>query len=458
MEQLVNQIKSFNKEVTFKSLKEFIKGVDLEQLNYGAHVIEPTEKGDYGRNILSMDPFECVLICWPPNVESAIHHHKGLFGYVWIVEGELDNVFYREDNGELVEFATDRYVKNGLVPEPDGVIHKLRNNNENQRAISIHFYYPALHTFDGMRIFNTKTGDVGVLSDNAKSAFWVEKPGHFKEVKRNAFKYVSYEELNQHKSHVISSVIPKPDSKRINQMNSEYFCEHADKYDQGDEIHQNRKKYTEAIDNQIAKDFAELNTVKKHLDIAIGTGRRALSIREKSGLDYDIVGVDISPEMCKIANSRGIETHNIDWVNDQIPFDDVFDSVTFLYAFGHLACKVCREVTLQKINKCLHKGGAFYFDLFSLENEKEWGPQAKKAFENKNLAEFGYELGDVFYRKLEYKKIAFVHYFSVPEIKDLLNKTGFKLEWIHNIGYATNAGQIVHSGKEGNYFVKATKV
>ncbi len=458
MNHLLNQIKSFSQEVTFESLKSFIKGLDISQIDYGAHVIEPTEVGDYGRNILSMEPFECVLICWPPKVQSAIHLHKGLFGYVWVVEGELDNVFYRKTEGQLVEYAIDRYVKNGLIPEPDGVIHKLRNNSESERAISIHFYFPALKSFDQMHIFNIETGDIGVLSDNAKSAFWVEREGHFKEINRNAFEYISFEKLNQHKSHVISNVMPKPDSFRVNQMNSEYFCEHAHKYDKDDEAHLNRKRYTKAIDLQIANDLAYKNTTKKHLDIAIGTGKRALKIREKSGLNYDLVGVDISPEMCKIAQERGIETHNIDWVNDQIPFDDVFDSVTFLYAFGHLACKNDRLITLKKINQCLHKGGAFYFDVFSLENVNEWGPLAKKAFENKKLNEHGYELGDVFYRKIGFEKIAFIHYFTVYEIKELLQSTGFKLEWILNIGYAKNPGIIVHNGTEGNLFVKATKL
>ncbi|MFY0675036.1 MAG: methyltransferase domain-containing protein [Bacteroidia bacterium] len=458
MEQLIESIKAFDKEVTFESLREFIKGVDIESLNYGTHIIEPKEAGDYGRNELTMEPFECVLVCWPPKTQSAIHFHDGLFGYVWVVEGELDNVFYRDRNGLLEEYAVDRYVRNGLVPEPDGVIHKLRNNHSDQRAVSIHFYFPALHSFDGMRIYNIETGDSGVLSAEAKSAFWIERDGHFKSIDRNAFKYVSYEELNKHKSHVISNVMPKPNSKRVSQMNSEYFCEHADKYDHGDEIHVNRKKYTEAIDDQIASDLRKTGGITKHLDIAIGTGRRALAIREKSGINYNLVGVDISPEMSKIANERGIETHNIDWVNDDVPFADTFDSVTFLYAFGHLACEKCRVTTLEKINKCLHKGGAFYFDLFSIENENEWGPLAKRAFETKGLSEFGYQKGDVFYRKLGYEKIAFVHYFSIPEIKSLLEGAGFKIEWIHNIGYSRNPGQIVHTGKEGNYFVKAIKV
>ena len=196
MESVVKGIKAFDKEITFQSLNEFIEGIDIDTLEYGKHIIEPEALGDYGRNELAMEPFECVLVCWPPKTESAIHLHDGLFGYVWVVEGELDNVFYRDNDGQLIEFSIEKYCRNGLVPEPDGVIHKLRNNHVNQRAVSVHFYYPALTSFDGMKIYNPETGDTGILSDQAKSAFWNEEPGHFKSIERNVFEFVSYEKLN----------------------------------------------------------------------------------------------------------------------------------------------------------------------------------------------------------------------------------------------------------------------
>ena len=53
--------------------------------------------GNYARNILLMDPFEVVVLHWPPGVESAIHHHEGFWGYVLCVEGEVENVEYTYD-------------------------------------------------------------------------------------------------------------------------------------------------------------------------------------------------------------------------------------------------------------------------------------------------------------------------------------------------------------------------
>ena len=36
-----------------------------------------------------------------------------------------------------------------------------------------------------------------------------------------------------------------------------------------------------------------VDELKKHLDIAIGTGKRSIRVKKLSGLDYEIVGVEI---------------------------------------------------------------------------------------------------------------------------------------------------------------------
>ena len=190
MIELIEKIKSFEIDVNFDTLGKFIKAINIESINYEAFINEPENIGDYGRNILTVDPFECILINWPAGVESAVHHHKGLYGYVWVLEGELDNVSYKFDNNKLLEYSIDRYGRDGLTPEPDGIIHKLRNNSKTKRAITLHFYYPAIHSFEGMKIFNLENGQVGILSKQAKTANWSLNTGHFKEILENAFEFV----------------------------------------------------------------------------------------------------------------------------------------------------------------------------------------------------------------------------------------------------------------------------
>jgi hypothetical protein len=46
----------------------------------------------------------------------------------------------------------------------------------------------------------------------------------------------------------------------------------------------------------------------------------------------------------------------------------------------------------------------------------------------------------------------------LDEILNLLELTGFRLEWVKNIGYAKNPGKIVNSENEGNFLIKALKV
>ncbi len=196
MLKLTEKIKSFEIDVNFDNLGEFIKSINIDNINYDEFINEPENIGDYGRNIFTVDPFECILINWPAGVESAVHHHKGLFGYVWVLEGELDNVSYKFEKNKLLEYSIDRYGRNGLTPEPDGIIHKLRNNSKTKRAITLHFYYPAIQSFEGMKIFNLKNGQVGILSKQAKTAKWSLKEGHFKEILENAFEYVSFKKLN----------------------------------------------------------------------------------------------------------------------------------------------------------------------------------------------------------------------------------------------------------------------
>lgn len=190
MIELIEKIKSFEIDVNFDNLGKFIKAINIDSINYEAFINEPENIGDYGRNILTVDPFECILINWPAGVESAVHHHKGLYGYVWVLEGELDNVSYKFDINKLLEYSIDRYGRDGLTPEPDGIIHKLRNNSKTKRAITLHFYYPAIHSFEGMKIFNLENGQVGILSKQAKTANWSLNTGHFKEILENAFEFV----------------------------------------------------------------------------------------------------------------------------------------------------------------------------------------------------------------------------------------------------------------------------
>lgn len=197
MEWLVEKINSFKGEVNFESLGDFVRSLNQAEIDYDAFVRKPEKAGEYGRNILSLAPFECVLINWPAGAESAIHFHKDFFGYVLVLEGELEDAAYRRDGNQLIEMAIEKFGKSDLIGEPEGIIHQLQNCSNSSRAITLHFYYPAMDSFEGMEIFNTQSNQIGILSANAKTAGWSDAPGHFKEVQDDAFEFVPFERLKK---------------------------------------------------------------------------------------------------------------------------------------------------------------------------------------------------------------------------------------------------------------------
>ena len=60
-----------------------------------------------------------------------------------------------------------------------------------------------------------------------------------------------------------------------------------------------------------------------------------MDIRERSGLSYRVEGVDIGAGMIETAKGRGVDTRIGHWNEVQVE-EDACDSITFLYAFGHI--------------------------------------------------------------------------------------------------------------------------
>ena len=82
----------------YEWLGQYVRAIDCDTLDLTGLVPEfEPNSGNYARNILLMEPFEVVVLHWPPGVQSAIHHHEGFWGYVLCVQGEVENVEYTFD-------------------------------------------------------------------------------------------------------------------------------------------------------------------------------------------------------------------------------------------------------------------------------------------------------------------------------------------------------------------------
>lgn len=456
MEELLAKLKDLAEgEIDFESLGKTIRNFAIDSLDYSAYLPTDVPEGNYGRNVLMMDPIECVVLKWPAKAESGIHRHDGFYGYVVVLEGVCDNIEYSYTEGELKELKSMRGIKGGIIPEQDGVIHKLVNPID-EEAVTLHIYYPPLESFDGMELFDIENERLGVLNKEAKTASWNEPETSFHEIKEKAFRYYSYGE-HKKASHRINPVLPKPSRDMIYSMLKDYYAEQASEYDFFDLQHNSRNAYTSKINEIIGEEFSSYDCCNDVLTLACGTGRRAAEIKEIANKEYKITGVDLSPEMCEIAADKGLEVYCSRWLECELP-DKKFDAATFLYAFGHISGRDNRLAAIKKINQHLEVGAPFFFDVFNLHDKNEWGPMALKAYEEDRLELFGYEKGDVFYKKNTGKTIVYLHYFEEQELYNLMEEAGFKIEYIKHIGYVKKPGELLYNEEEGALFVKAIKV
>ena len=451
MEALLEKLMHIDIEkLDYASLFDHILPFDPAKINYKELLPPITDANEYERNILLLDPIELVLIHWPPGVESAVHWHEGFWGYVGVLSGEALNYEYTLDNNVLKQRRIVTVREGGLIPEPDGIIHKIANASTDTPLITLHFYSPALKDLDGLKLFDTD-GTIVELNEKAPSASLHLPSDNYRSYLKDQF---LFEDGSKGKSHLTSPILPKPSNLEIKEMIQSYYTEQAQDYDSTDLDNEWRRKYVYAINDLLVSEFKKVKP-NKVLAIASGTGRRAIKIKHLSELDYQLFGVDLSQEMCDISIKKGINAICSDWLTVDLA-DNEFDAITMLYAFGHVPSAKERIDFLEKVHQKLKTGGAFYFDVFNINDPFEWGSLALKVFEEYNLDYFGYEKGDVFYRLKGNSEVAFLHYFDKERLIALLKSIGFDIELVETVGYVQKSGEILQS-EEGKLFIKAVK-
>lgn len=451
MKSIIERIKKVDQsKLNYKSLFDTIIPLSIKRIEYEDYLPKIENSGEYARNILLIDPLEVVLIHWPPGVESAIHLHKSFWGYVGVLEGVASNTEYYFDDNVLKQKRAVLINSGGLIPEPDETIHKLANHSKTDPLVTLHFYYPPLKDLDKLKLYGID-GTISELNEKASSASLSLAKECYRSFKKDQFKF---DDGTHGKTHLISPILPKPSADDIKLMVRDYYADQAKHYDISDLDNELRLKYVEAINGRLVQEF-QINLPERVLAIACGTGRRAAGIKEMSGLNYKLFGVDISAEMCELARQKGIEAHCADWLEIDFP-DNYFDAITMLYSFGHIPTAAERLRFIEKVYDKLKPGGAFYFDLFNIDDKYEWGLNAINVFEEYNLDYFGYEKGDVFYRRTMGEKIAFLHYFEEDRTTAILNSIRFKVDWVEHIGYMYDTGKVIED-KNGKLFYKVVK-
>lgn len=455
LEALVDALKSGGPQpLNYETLCEWVESIDWIAMEWESLVPPMEDPNDYARNILCLEPFELVLIQWPPGVESAIHHHEGFWGAVVCMSGLLENVSYELEDGQLRMSEIIRATERGIVAEPDGTLHKIKNGSSSEPLVTLHFYSPALTDLDGLVLYDVPSGNRLTCNDQAPTASVNLAAKFYKSIETNAFEYVPPADA----SHFHCNVVPKPSPGAIEQMVSDYYAEHASVYDAQDFQVLKRNRYTAAIDERIVRCLKNLNAqspVKRVMHFACGTGRRAASIQGSVGLTYAMHGVDLCQEMADQAKTRGVEVKVSSLMNVELTEElQNFDVVTLLYAYGHLPSRAIRREVLATAHEMLRPGGQLIFDVFDAADPSEWGPAAMRQFDDQRLGPQGYEEGDVFYKRSKGDELAFMHYCDKARLEQVVFDAGFDSMRMTTIGYDQDSGQEAETGK---LFVVAQK-
>ncbi len=263
--------------------------------------------------------------------------------------------------------------------------------------------------------------------------------------------------MPQNQSHEIVVLKPKPEAQDVGLMVTRFFDAEAARYDSYNDSVPARRLYIASVNEIIAAELKRIPTLLKLLSIAAGTGKREVDIKEETGCDFEITCVDISRAMCKAARERGLKALQGSWENGAIEIEDHFDAILYLLAFGLLSNIEQRKSALNLASKALNKGGLLFLDVLNLDDRDEWGPQIKTLFAQESLAAAGYDLGDVFYRRVGEQEVSFTHYFTKTEMSDLLQAAGFDLVRVLNVGYGSSPGVVLDLTECGNMVFIARK-
>jgi len=243
------------------------------------------------------------------------------------------------------------------------------------------------------------------------------------------------------KTHEMIFYPQKPDNDKIMKMIKQYFNSEASTYDSYNQATEKRKKFLNKIDWLVAQELRGLKKLKKILSIACGTCFREEKIRSMTEHSFSITGIDLSSEMCRIAKAKGHDVFEGDWLEIDLN-GATFDLVLFLYSIGLCPSQKSRVQFMSKVAKSLKPGGIFFFDVMNINDVTEWGPEIQKEFQEKKLSENGYDLGDVFYRRIGADEVAFFHYFSDKEIEELVAGAGLEIIKRYYIDCNTNYGEL----------------
>ncbi|RLI00134.1 hypothetical protein DRO19_00330 [Candidatus Bathyarchaeota archaeon] len=161
----------------------------------------------------------------------------------------------------------------------------------------------------------------------------------------------------------------------------------------------------------------------KILDVGCVPGHFTVLLKR---LGCDVVGVDINPDRCsKFFEKHGVEVKRVDVEVEPLPFPDgCFDTVLFLEMIEHL--RINPLFALREIHRVLKPNGTMILTTPNITLTKRIRAFLGKSWQGNPAAEFS---------KLEkIGHMGHIRLYTLQEIKELLECTGFKIQKCHYIG------------------------
>eukprot|EP01116_Phalansterium_solitarium_P023528 TRINITY_DN8284_c0_g1_i2.p1 TRINITY_DN8284_c0_g1~~TRINITY_DN8284_c0_g1_i2.p1 ORF type:complete len:673 (-),score=239.38 TRINITY_DN8284_c0_g1_i2:165-2183(-) len=143
------------------AIKKMIETFQLNPREYKQYV--KWDHCNYTRNLVSYDEhFTLMLICWSPGQMSPIHDHSGSSCWVKVLEGELTEVVYDVEGGELRVLSESTLLPDSVAYIDDSIgVHKMGNANTQMGAVTLHCYAPP---YQQCRCFDPATGQTRIAS------------------------------------------------------------------------------------------------------------------------------------------------------------------------------------------------------------------------------------------------------------------------------------------------------
>jgi methionine biosynthesis protein MetW len=174
-----------------------------------------------------------------------------------------------------------------------------------------------------------------------------------------------------------------------------------------------RKSITDYVPGSNLRVEAAANILhpgQRLLDVGCGDGTLGMLVRNRF---EEIYGVDISDKAIEVAQRRGIKAYKVNLNVEALPFEDnYFDSITCL---GTLQLIYDMNTMLREFNRVLKPDGEL---VLTVPNMRAYWRIFKLVvlgyFPRTSLDPEGYDGGTL-------------HYFCYRNLKDLLEKSGFKV-------------------------------